>query len=119
MPASRLPHLSRRAFSVGPSAPRCVIVAGMRTPFCKSYGDLMNMDSVALGNACVSSLIKKVKLNPKDIEQIMWGNVVLDPVSPNVAREINIGLNLPGSIVSHQLSMQCLTGLKAVLDADM
>lgn len=109
---------SRRGFSTAPGS-RCVVVAGMRTPFCKAYGELMNLNSTQLGTACVSSLIRKTQLNVNDVDQLLWGNVVLDPANPNVAREINIALNMPGKIVSHQLSMQCLTGLKAILDADM
>lgn len=116
--ASRLPA-SRRMFSVGSAAPRAVVVAGMRTPFCKAYGELMHLNSIDLGTACVASLLQKADAHPSDLDHILWGNVVLDPTCPNVGREINLRLHLPGSIVSHQLSMQCLTGLKAVTDADL
>ena len=109
----------RRCLRHGATPPRTVLIAGMRTPFCKSYGELLDADSTALGASCVSGLINKVGLNVDHVEEIVWGNVVLTTSAPNIGREINIHLNLPRKIVAHQVSMACASGLKAVTDADM
>jgi len=98
---------------------RAVIVAGQRTPFVRAYGDLLMVDSVGLGSTAVAGLIKKTGVNPHDIEQIIWGNVVLSTGTPNIGREIVIDLNLPRQIVAHLISFACASSLKCVCDTDM
>ena len=108
---------ARRSYSTG--TPRSVLVAGMRTPFVKAYGEFLHDDATALGSSCVSSLINKTNLDPNLLEAIVWGNVVLNTSNPNIGRDINIDLNLPRKIVAHQVSMACISGCRAISDADM
>ncbi|KAL9652385.1 hypothetical protein ABK040_012040 [Willaertia magna] len=92
-----------------------VIVTGCRTPFVKSFGDLMDVDAIGLGVSSVDGLLKKTKLNPNLIDEIIWGNVVLNTKAPNIAREIIIDLNLPKKITGVTVSRACLSGLEAIL----
>eukprot|EP01012_Entosiphon_sulcatum_P050840 TRINITY_DN6978_c0_g1_i1.p1 TRINITY_DN6978_c0_g1~~TRINITY_DN6978_c0_g1_i1.p1 ORF type:complete len:469 (-),score=89.90 TRINITY_DN6978_c0_g1_i1:83-1384(-) len=95
-----------------------VLVAGTRTPFVKAFGDLLKVDAVGLGVASVQGLLAKTNLDPKHVDDLIWGNVVLCTSAPNIAREVVIDLNLPRQIVAHSVSMACASGLKAVLEAD-
>ena len=52
-----------------------MIVAGNRTPFVRSFGDLIDVDTVALGVSAVEGLLKKTKLNPDLLDEIIWGCV--------------------------------------------
>lgn len=70
-----------------------------------------------LGMAAVSGLIKKTKLNPEVIDEVIMGNVVVSSASPNLAREIVIDLNLPRKIPGTTVSIACLSGLQAVAQA--
>ncbi|KAF0983092.1 hypothetical protein FDP41_011070 [Naegleria fowleri] len=94
---------------------KAVIVCGARTPFVKAFGDLMEVDSIGLGVSAVEGLLKKSKLDPNLIDEIIWGNVVLNTKAPNVAREIVIDLNLPKKITGVTVSRACLSGLEAIL----
>eukprot|EP01065_Artemidia_motanka_P030700 TRINITY_DN36784_c0_g1_i1.p2 TRINITY_DN36784_c0_g1~~TRINITY_DN36784_c0_g1_i1.p2 ORF type:complete len:438 (+),score=172.14 TRINITY_DN36784_c0_g1_i1:64-1377(+) len=96
---------------------KAVLVAGARTPFVKSFGELYNHDSIDLGVAAVSGLLGKTKLNPEKIDTIVWGNVVVQTSAPNVGREIVIDLNLPKHIVAHTSCMACSSGLLAITQA--
>lgn len=96
---------------------RAVIVGGLRTPFCKAFTDLTKLDTIALGAAAVSGLIKKLELNPKEIESIVWGGVILPPLSVNIAREIVLDLKLPYSIEGRTVTRACASGLQAITDA--
>ncbi|RNF23512.1 thiolase protein-like protein [Trypanosoma conorhini] len=98
---------------------RAVFVTGARTPFAKSFGSLMTVDNVQLGTAAVGGLLKKTKLDPKEVNHIIWGNVVLQLSAHNCAREIVIDLNLPKNITGHLTSMACATGLNAMVQAVM
>ncbi|EKG06006.1 thiolase protein-like protein, putative [Trypanosoma cruzi] len=98
---------------------KAVFVTGARTPFAKSFGSLMTVDNVRLGTAAVGGLLRKSKLDPKEVNHVIWGNVVLQLDAHNCAREIVIELNLPKNITAHFTSMACATGLNAMAQAVM
>ncbi|KPA78862.1 thiolase protein-like protein [Leptomonas pyrrhocoris] len=107
-------HCSRRSL-----AQKAVFVTGTRTPFAKSFGTLLKMDTLQLASAAVAGLLDKTKLDPREINHIVWGNVVLQGTMHNCAREIVIELNLPKSITGNLTSMACASGLNALAQACM
>jgi acetyl-CoA acyltransferase len=96
---------------------RAVLVHGVRTPFVKSFGDLMKVDTIGLSVSAVAGLLQRTKLDPEQIDNIVWGNVVMQTNAPNCAREIVIDLNLPKHIVGHSVSMACASGLQSIVQA--
>jgi acetyl-CoA acyltransferase len=94
-----------------------VIVTGVRTPFVKSFGEMMKVDTIGLSVAAVGGLLKNTKLDPQEVDNIIWGNVVMQTNAPNCAREIVIELNLPKHIAAHTTSMACASGLNAITQA--
>lgn len=96
---------------------RAVIVSGARTPFVKSFGELMKVDTVGLSVAAVNGLLNNTELDPTHVNHIIWGNVVMQTNAPNCAREIVIDLNLPKNIPAHSTSMACASGLNALTQA--
>lgn len=96
---------------------KAVIVTGARTPFVKSFGEFTKVDTIGLSSAAVGGLIAKAKLDPHEINHIIWGNVVMQTNAPNCAREIVIDLNLPKHISAHSTSMACASGLNAITQA--
>jgi acetyl-CoA acyltransferase len=98
---------------------RAVIVTGVRTPFVKSFGELMKVDTIGLSVSAVAGLLGKTKLDPQVLDAIVWGNVVMQTNAPNCAREIVIDLNLPKHIVGHSVSMACASGLQAIVQATL
>lgn len=98
---------------------KAVIVHGVRTPFVKSFGKLMKVDTIGLSSAAVAGLLDKTKLDPKHINHLVWGNVVMQTNAPNCAREIIIDLNMPKNIAAHSTSMACASGLNAITQACM
>ncbi|KAH9600941.1 Thiolase [Trypanosoma melophagium] len=98
---------------------QAVFVTGARTPFAKSFGSLMKVNNVELGTAAVGGLLQKAKLDPKHINHIVWGNVVLQLDAHNCAREIAVELGLPKHITGNLTSMACASGLNALSQAVM
>lgn len=96
---------------------RAVIVGGMRTPFVKAFTDFTKLDTIALGVAAVSGLLKKTGLRHKDVESIVWGGVILPPVQPNVAREIALDLRLDPGCEGMTVTRACASGLQAITHA--
>jgi acetyl-CoA acyltransferase len=93
---------------------RAVVVAGVRTPFVKAFGDYMKMDTIALGVAAVRSLLQRTGLPHREVESIVWGGVILPGMAPNVAREIALDLRLPPSVEGMTVTRACASGLQAV-----
>jgi len=101
------------------SLEKAVIVHGVRTPFVKSFGKMMKVDTIGLSSAAVHGLLDKTKLDPQHVNHLVWGNVVMQTNAPNVAREIIIDLNMPKHIAAHSTSMACASGLNAITQACM
>jgi acetyl-CoA acyltransferase len=97
-----------------PDHPRAVIVAGVRTPFVKAFGDFTTMDTIALANAAVSGLLKRTGLPRHEIESIVWGGVILPSAAPNVGREIALDLGLPPTTEAMTVTRACASGLQAI-----
>src|SRR3954468_24474871 len=93
---------------------RAVIVGGVRTPFCKAFTELTELDTIALGAAAVSALLKQLDLAPREIDSIAWGGVILPPLSVNVGREIILELKLPSAIEGMTVTRACTSGLQAI-----
>src|SRR5262249_41466987 len=98
-------------------AKRAVVVAGMRTPFVKAFGDFTKIDTIGLGVAAVRGLLKKTGLGHREIESIVWGGVILPGASPNVAREIALDLKLDPAAEGMTLTRACASGLQAITTA--
>ena len=94
-----------------------MLVHGSRTPFVKSFGEMYKTDSMGLGVSAVEGLLNKTKLDPQHVDNLIWGNVVLQTTAPNIAREIVIDLNLPKHISCHSTSMACSSGMNAIVQA--
>ncbi|HLT35355.1 MAG TPA: acetyl-CoA C-acyltransferase [Enhygromyxa sp.] len=93
---------------------RAVIIAGVRTPFVKAFAEYLPLDTIALGNAAVSALLKRTELPRKEIDSIVWGGVILPSAAPNVGREIALDLGLPPATEAMTCTRACASGLQAI-----
>lgn len=96
---------------------RAVVVGGVRTPFVKAFGDYIEMDTIALGEAAVGSLIERLEVPRREIDAIVWGGVILPGTAPNVGREIVLDLKLEPTTEAYTVTRACATGLQAVTNA--
>ncbi len=92
---------------------RVAIVGGARTPFVKAGGAFSHLSSLDLGLHVVSACVERVGIDPRLIDGLFFGTVLLDPRYPNLAREIILRSGLPKSITGHFVSNNCITGLVA------
>jgi len=95
-------------------ARRAVIVDGIRTPFVRAFGEFLDMDAIALGEAAVKALLQKTQLDRHEIDSVVWGGVVLPNGYANVGREIVLDLGLPPQAEAMTVSRACATGLQAI-----
>ncbi len=96
---------------------RVAVIRGLRTPFAKSgthYGRLSALD---LGKILVAELVERSGLDPKSINEIVFGNVIPSVKAPNIAREIILGTGLPRSIPGFTVGMACASANQAITAA--
>ena len=96
---------------------RVAIVAGLRTPFCKAGTDLASLTAIDLGKAAVWELLQRTEIDPKEIDAMVYGNVVPYPIAPNIAREVLLSLDLPGHIQATTVMRACASGTEATAQA--
>ena len=94
-----------------------VIVSGVRTAQGKFSGALKGFLAPQLGSIVIKEAIKRAKLKPKDVEEVIMGNVVPAGLGQNVARQAAIGAGIPYEVGSFHLDKVCGSGLKAIIIA--
>ena len=102
-----------------PSRPgrRAAIVAGLRTPFEKSGTAFKGLTALDLGRIVVSELVQRCELEPKEIDQIVFGAVIPVVQWPNIAREVGLAAGLPKNIEAYSVARACATSLQALTAA--
>ncbi len=96
---------------------RVAIVSGVRTPFVKAGTKFSNYTMQQLGEHVVKALVEKSGIDPEEIDTCLFSTVLLDPRTPNWAREIAVAAGLPKTLYAHSVSNNCISGLVAVTSA--
>ncbi len=94
-----------------------VIVAGCRTPFLRSGTDFKDLLNYDLARMVLKGVIDKADLPPSEIEHVLFGCVLNEPQTSNIAREALLGANLPLEIPAHTVAMACISGSQAISQA--
>ena len=94
-----------------------VFVDGVRSPFVKSFGVFEHSDTLELFGRVVDGLIRKIDLDPWELDEIIAGVVIPQVKNANVARDTILNLGLPDHIHGYTLNRACTSSLQAVTDA--
>jgi len=92
------------------------IVAGLRTPFAKQWSAYREVSALDLANIVVAELLQRVDLDPKEIQQVVYGQVVPSVEAPNIAREIVLATGMPKSIEAYSVSRACATSYQSTVN---
>ena len=96
---------------------RVAIVGGVRTPFVKAGTKFRDLSMQELGVHVLKAAVDRFELDPQKIDEFGFTAVLLDPRTPNWAREILFAAGLPKEIYAQSLSNNCISGLIAVTAA--
>ncbi|WP_294187106.1 acetyl-CoA C-acetyltransferase [uncultured Clostridium sp.] len=91
-----------------------VIVSAVRTPIGSFGGELSNLSAVDLGVIAAKEAIKRANIDPKEINEVLIGNVLSTGLGQNLARQIAIKSGVPVEVPSMTLNKLCGSGLRAV-----
>jgi acetyl-CoA acetyltransferase family protein len=96
---------------------RLVIVDGVRTPFCKSGGDLAALAADELGRIAVNALLTRTGIDPALIDEVIFGCVAQPAEATNIARVIALRAGIPESVPAFTVSRNCASGCEAITQA--
>jgi len=96
---------------------RAAIVKGLRTPFEKAGTVFSQLTALDLGRIVVQELVQRSELDPEQIDEVIFGQVVPGVTAPSIAREVVLASGLPRSIQAHTVARACATSIQALTDA--
>lgn len=92
-----------------------VIVGAARTPVGKFLGSLAGVTAPGLGSVAIRAAIERSGIDPGQIDEVYFGNVVSAGLGQAPARQAAIGAGLPTSIPTTTINKVCGSALKAVM----
>jgi len=99
-----------------PSQDRVAVVAGLRTPFQKIATGYSKVTARALSSHLVAELVERSNLDKRELQMLVFGQVLQAPDAPNLAREVVMGANLPVEVDAYTVSRACATSYQAAID---
>lgn len=96
---------------------RVAVVAGLRTPFLKVGTSFAQLTALDMGKLVVQELLQRAEVHPKEVDQIVFGQVIPNLTAPSIAREVLIAAGLPRTIDAHTVVRACATSIQALTDA--
>ncbi len=92
-----------------------VITSAVRTAIGKFEGGFKNTPAVKLGANIIEEALKRSKLQPELVDEVIMGNVVSAGLGQNPARQAMIYAGLPMEVGAMTINKVCGSGLKAAM----
>src|SRR3954462_4749532 len=91
------------------------LLSAARTPIGKFLGELADVPAPRLGAAALGEAVKRANVQPGQVDEVIFGNVVQAGVGQNPARQAALFAGLPYSIAAYTVNKVCGSGLKAAM----
>ncbi|MFN9028842.1 MAG: acetyl-CoA C-acetyltransferase [Betaproteobacteria bacterium] len=95
--------------------PNAVIVSAVRTAIGKFGGSLAKIPAPELGALVIKEAIARARLDPKQVEGVILGQVLTAGSGQNPARQATIKAGLPIETPAMTINVVCGSGLKSVM----
>jgi acetyl-CoA acyltransferase len=96
---------------------RVAIVAGLRTPFAKSGTVFRDVSATSLARHAARELLVRSELDGREVDEVVFGQVVPSVRVPNVAREVSLLPQLLPSVPAYSLNRACASAAQAITNA--
>ena len=94
-------------------AERVAVVDGLRTPFGRQLTYFKGVNSIEMGKLVVNEMLARTDIDPKLIDRVVFGQVLVLPEAPNIAREIVLGTGMDVHTDGFSVSRACATSFQA------
>jgi acetyl-CoA C-acetyltransferase len=92
-----------------------VIVGAARTPVGRFGGALKDIPAVKLGVIAVQEALKRAKVAPDQVDEVILGNVLQAGLGQNTARQVLIHSGISHEVPAQTINKVCASGLKSVM----
>jgi acetyl-CoA C-acetyltransferase len=94
-----------------------VIISAVRTPTGKFLGALKGFTATQLGALVVRESVRRAKVQPEDVDEVIMGCVVQAGLGQNPARQAALNGGIPFGVSAVTVNKVCGSGLKSVMMA--
>ena len=93
---------------------RAVIVSAVRTAVGSFGRSLNSVPAVELGVTALQEALRRVNLEPGQMDEVILGNVLQAGLGQNPARQVAVRAGIPQEIPAFSINKVCASGLKSV-----
>ena len=90
------------------------IVSAVRTPMGSFGGKLSSIPATQLGAAAIKSAMQKANVKPKNIDEVLMGNVLQANCGQAPARQAAIAAGIPNTVPATTINKVCSSGMKSI-----
>ncbi|PCJ46010.1 MAG: acetyl-CoA C-acyltransferase FadI [Gammaproteobacteria bacterium] len=94
---------------------RIAFVNGLRIPFARQLTAYKGISAIELGKLVVQEMLVRTDIDPNLINRLVFGQVVVMPESPNIAREIVLGTDMNVHTDAFSISRACATSFQSAV----
>jgi acetyl-CoA acetyltransferase family protein len=91
-----------------------VVVDGARTPFLRSQTGFDGLMAYELGAMAVSGLLARTAIDPALVDRLIFGTVIADTSTSNLAREVGLVAGLPKDCPANTVTAACVSSNVAI-----
>ena len=91
-----------------------VIVSAARTPVGSFNGALSSLSAHALGAVALKAAMERAKVDPKEVDEVILGQVLTAGQGQNPARQAAMAAGIPDESPAWGVNQVCGSGLRAV-----
>jgi len=93
------------------------VVSAYRTPIGRFGKSLVNVTAPQLGSRTVKAVIDSAGIDSKDVQEVIFGNVIQAGVGQNPAGQVSSLAGLPDETIKYTVNTVCASGMLAVENA--
>ena len=113
--ATKKKTTTRRKTTKSSKQERVAIVAGLRTPFARQLTHFKSANAIDMGKMVVSEMLERTEIDPSLIDCLVFGQVLIQPEAPNIAREIVLGTGMDVNTDAYSVSRACATSFQSTV----
>jgi len=94
-----------------------VVVDGVRTPFCKSWGAFNDVPADELCRITIGEALARIDLDPRVVDEVIIGNIAQPAESTPIARVAALKAGLPRRVPAFSVNQNCGSGIQSIVNA--
>ncbi len=90
------------------------ILSAVRTPIGKFGGSLASQTAADLGTIAAKTAMERARIQPRQVEETIFGNARQAGGGPNPARQISVRSGVPQEVPAYTVNKACASGIKTI-----